>query len=99
MKIKDLTQVWIIGNDYVILNLPIVTYSVQPHWRNNFEPNNANHRYIASFKSSIILNQTFENEYKCEEDARKGCEKHLTNLLEYLFTQLNKVVEIKIGNT
>jgi hypothetical protein len=47
---------------------------------------------MASFKSSIMVNQTFENEYKSAEDARKGCEKHLSKLLEYLFTKLENVV-------
>ncbi len=93
MKIKDLTQIWIVGSNYAILNLPFVTYSVQPHWRNSFESNTANHRFMASFKSSIMVNETFENEYKCAEDARKGCEKHLSELLGYLFEKLENVVD------
>jgi hypothetical protein len=51
---------------------------------------------MASFKSSIMVNQTFENEYKCAEDARKGWEKHLTELLGYLFMKLENVVDFRL---
>lgn len=93
MKIKDLTEIWHVGSNYAILSLPIVTYSVQPHWKNNFEPNKTNHRFMASYKSTMAVNQTFEYEYTSQEAAILGCEEHLQKLLEYLFIRLDKVID------
>ena len=95
MKLKDLKDVWHVGSNYAILSLPFVSYSVQPHWRNRFELDPTRHRFMASFKSYIAVNQTFENEYLNMEDAINGCEMHLQKLLDYLFLKLDKVVELR----
>jgi len=95
MKLKDLKEVWHVGSNYAILSLPFVSYSVQPHWKNRLEPNKLNHRFMASYKSSIAVNQTFENEFLSMEDTIKGCEMHLQKLLDYLFLKLDKVVEFR----
>jgi len=95
MKLKDLKDVWHVGSNYAILSLPFVSYSVQPHWRNRFELDPTRHRYMASFKSYIAVNQTFEDEFLSMEEARRGSEMHLQKLLDYLFLKLDKVVELR----
>jgi hypothetical protein len=94
MILKDLKEEWHVGSNYAILSLPIVTYSVQPHWRNNFETIESRLRYVVSYKSNIALSQSIEEEYESIEDAKKGCEKHLQRLLEYLFLKLDKIVAL-----
>lgn len=98
MKLKDLKDVWHVGSNYAILSLPFVSYSVQPHWRNRFELDPTRHRFMASFKSYIAVNQTFDNEFFSTEEAMRGCELHLQNLLDYLFLKLDKVVELRGPN-
>ena len=77
MKLKDLKDVWHVGCNYAILSLPFVSYSVQPHWRNRFELDPTRHKYMASFKSYIAVNQTFETEFLSKEEAVRECELHL----------------------
>jgi hypothetical protein len=93
MKLKDLKEEWHVGSNYAILSLPFVTYSVQPHWRNRFESVHAKHRYTISYKSSIVVNYTFEEEYISIEAGRKSCEQHLQKLLNYLFLKLERIVD------
>ncbi|MCA0366387.1 MAG: hypothetical protein LCH67_20295 [Bacteroidetes bacterium] len=94
---KDLSKIWIIGSNYAILSLPIITYSVQPHWRNKIRANEVEHRFTASFKSTVEIFQSFECEYKTMEEAKKGCEHHLQKLMDYLFLKLENVVEFRLA--
>ena len=94
MKLKDLKDIWHVGSNYAILSLPFVSYSVQPHWRNKYESSVLKHRYVISYKSSIVINQSFEEEYDTIAAGMKGCEKHLQKLMDYLFMKLESVVEI-----
>ena len=94
MKLKDLKEIWHVGSNYAILSLPFVSYSVQPHWRNKYESSVLKHRYVISYKSSIVINQSFEEEYDTIAAGMKGCEKHLQKLMDYLFMKLESVVEI-----
>ena len=95
MKLKDLKDVWHVGSNYAILSLPFASYSVQPHWRSRLEQDAKRHKFVASFKSYIAINQTFETEYSTIDDAKRDCELHLQKLIDYLFFKLDKVVEMK----
>ncbi|MCP9762969.1 hypothetical protein [Lacihabitans soyangensis] len=96
MKLKDLKDVWHVGSNYAILSLPFVSYSVQPHWMNRFETDPTRHRFMASFKSYIAVNQTFETEFATTELAIKGCEEHLQKLLAYVFIKLEDIVDFGV---
>ena len=93
MKLKDLKDVWYVGSNYAILSLPFVSYSVQPHWKNRFELDPTRHRFIASFKSYIAVNHTFDTEFTSTQLAIQGCEDHLQKLLGYVFLKLENIVD------
>ena len=73
---KDLSLIWMEGNNYAILSLPFITYSIQPNWNIKNNQNNSEKPFIASFKSSISMFQSFDCEYKTTSEAKKGCEIH-----------------------
>ena len=96
MKMKDLSLIWMEGNNYAILSLPFITYSIQPNWNNKNNQNNFEKPFIASFKSSISMFQSFDCEYKTTSEAKKGCEIHLKKLLEFLFQRLDTIVDFGV---
>lgn len=95
MKLKDLNTIWHVGSNYAILNLPIVCYSVQPHWKNSLELDFSKHRFQVSFNTSVVFNESIEEEFLTIEEGQKACEKHLNKLLEHILFRLEKVVDFK----
>lgn len=93
MKMKDLSPIWVEGNNYAILSLPFITYSIQPNCNKKNNLSNTEKPFIASFKSSINMFQSFDCEYKTTSEAKKGCEIHLKKLLEFLFRKLDRIVD------
>ncbi|MCP9766824.1 hypothetical protein EGI22_02815 [Lacihabitans sp. LS3-19] len=93
MKLKDLNTIWHVGSNYAILSLPVVCYSVQPHWRNGLELDTTRHRFQVSFNTSVVFNESIEEEFFTIEDGQKACEKHLNKLLEHILSRLEKVVD------
>lgn len=99
MKLKELKNIWTIGSNYAILSLPIVSYAVQPHWRNRYIKDKSDTlTYTASMKAAIAIPITLEEEFSSIEDAQKACENHLEKLLRYLFLKLDTVVDLQTIN-
>ena len=99
MKLKNLNTIWHIGRNYAILSLPIVCYSVQPHWRNSLESDFSKHRFQVSFNTSVVFNDAIDEEFFTIEEGQKACEKHLNKLLEHILFRLENVVDFAAYNT
>ena len=90
MKLKNLDKVWQRRKNFSILNLPFVTYLVEPSFKNQFSERIT---YIATFKGTIVIHEPINREFYSINEAEKGCEIHLQKLLEDIFQKLENVIE------
>lgn len=95
MKLKDLKSEWSNGVNYAILNLPFICYAVQPHWKNQFEPDSSRHKFTISYKSSVSLSQPLDEEFSSISNAKAACEAHLEDFLKAIVNRLERVVSFQ----
>jgi hypothetical protein len=93
MKLKDLTPVWSNRNNFAVLDLPFITYLVEPDWANDIITSNK--KYVASFKGSILVHEAIINDFTSIEEAKMACEAHLGKILKLIFQKLFKVVDLE----
>lgn len=89
MKFKDLSILWSNGENYSILSLPFVCYSIRPdkiHYLGKYE---------VSFKASFPIYECLGSRFSSKEEAKKACENHLKKLLVYAFSKLEDVVVLE----
>ena len=90
MKLKNLDNVWQRKENFSILDLPFVTYLVEPCFKNQFSERIT---YIATFKGAIVIHEPINGTFFSINEAEKGCEIHLQKLLDDIFQKLENVIE------
>ena len=80
---------WFEGDNYSILSLPFVCYSVS-EMKEPFLG-----KYEVSHKASFPIFDSLDHIYKTREDAKKACEVHLKKILKYMFSKLQDVLVIE----
>jgi hypothetical protein len=90
MKLKNLDNVCQRKKNFSILNLPFVTYLVEPSINNQFSKRIT---YIATFKGAIVIHEPINGIFYSINEAEKGCEIHLAILLDDIFQKLENVIE------
>jgi hypothetical protein len=90
MKLKNLDNVWQRKENFSLLNLPFVTYLVEPSLKNPFSETIT---YIAPFKGAIVIHEPINGIFFSISETEKGCENHLQKLLDAIFHKLNNVIQ------
>ena len=72
MKLKNLDNVWQRKENFSILDLPFVTYLVEPSFKNQFSDRVT---YIATFKGAIVIHLPINGTFFSINEAEKGLRK------------------------
>ena len=80
---------WFEGDNYSILSLPFVCYSVSE----KKEPFIG--KYGVSYKASFPIFDSLDYSYNTKEEAKKACEMHLKKILIHMFSKLQDVLVVE----